>query len=311
MAIIQVFPGTPGILQTTVDNANAGDLIVVNDGVYNETVTFTGANDNFIRIVARHPHKAILDSNNTKGNAFVLDNVLGVEINGFLIRNYTDTGIEMDSASDHNRIVNNRIQDIGFFGIEMNGSGNLAWRNEIERIINTGIEFEGGTGNWAVQNVIRNAVVAIDIEDGAHILIGNIVDASITVGSSDNLLFNNQIRNAGTTGGIVIQSALHNAIIQNQIQESNGDGIRIEIASSDNNFFGDNKIIENRGSGIEILSDFNIVENNEIEDNTDSGILINAGAIGNLILRNELDDNEPGNITDNGVDNNYFQNEND
>ncbi|MDF2715890.1 MAG: hypothetical protein K0R28_2815 [Paenibacillus sp.] len=308
MAILQVSPGTPGILQTTVDLANAGDLIVVNDGVYNETVTFTGPDDNFIRIVARHPHKAILDSNNTKGNAFVLDNVVGVEINGFLIRNYTDTGIEMDSASNHNRIVNNRIQDIDIFGIEMNGFGNLAWRNEIERINNTGIEFEGGTGNWAVQNVIRNVAVAIDIEDGVNILIGNIVDASITVDSTGNLLFNNQVRNAGTTGGIVIQAAPHTAVIQNHIHGSNGDGIS---ATSDNNFFGDNKIIENKGSGIEISSDFNIVENNEIEDNTDSGILLNAGATGNLILRNELDDNEPRNITDNGVNNNSFQNEND
>lgn len=100
MAIIQVFPG--GTIQAAVDAAGSGDVVLVHDGVYNETVTISGAvNKHFIRVVARNPHRAILDSDNTLANAFILDEVNGVEINGFVIRNYFNRGIVLDADADN------------------------------------------------------------------------------------------------------------------------------------------------------------------------------------------------------------------
>jgi len=306
MAIIQVFPG--GTIQAAVDAAGSGDVVLVHDGVYNETVTISGAvNKHFIRVVARNPHRAILDSDNTLANAFILDEVNGVEINGFVIRNYFNRGIVLDADADNgnnNRIVNNRIQNTGEIGILVEGSGNLLWKNEIQQVAR-GIEMEEFNGNWIIQNTIRDATEETIHFDSCELcaVIGNVFYGVVELFENTNLFMNNKV-----FGNVQIGDS-DNVLIQNEIHSANGDGILITEAEEPNTYIAENKITGCQQSGIEIPSDFNIIENNKIEHNRDSGILFNAGATGNLILRNKFDDNEPRNVTDNGVNNNYIQND--
>lgn len=157
MAIFTVFPGTNAIQNAVNNLATPGDIILVNEGVYNEAVTITTDN---IRLVTAN-NKVFLDGNNTLENGFTLNGVTGVEINGFNIANYTSDGIDIND-SNFNLITRNKITKVNGDGIDLNsGTGNLIFNNTIENIGDDGgdtaIEVSGNT-NWIVNNrLLRNS----------------------------------------------------------------------------------------------------------------------------------------------------------
>lgn len=68
-----------------------------------------------------------------------------------------------------------------------------------------------------------------------------------------------------------------------------------------------NRILNNR-KGMNNASQFEIVLNNEISYNSDSGLLLDETSMGNLVMDNTLVCNIPENIVDNGTDNNLINN---
>ena len=152
MAVITV---TPADDITTVINtiANPGDVILVGDGIYNQSVLVTKDN---IRIIANGTG-AVFDGANTLMEGFQLQETTGVEINGFIIINYVQSGIYVNGGR-FNRILGNRVISSGFIGIELSGTtGNLVWRNEVSRNDGDGIlAIDASTGNWIIENIANN-----------------------------------------------------------------------------------------------------------------------------------------------------------
>jgi len=68
-----------------------------------------------------------------------------------------------------------------------------------------------------------------------------------------------------------------------------------------------NRILNNR-KGMNNASQFEIVLNNEISYNSDSGLLLDETSMGNLVMDNTLVCNIPENIVDRGINNNLINN---
>jgi len=104
MAIINVTPLTDITALIASDNVNAGDVLLLEEGIYFQTVNILKEH---IRIAAKGPG-VIFDGKSTFFTAFTLSNVVGVGIEGINIRNYRFENIIIRSGSDI-RIINNTI----------------------------------------------------------------------------------------------------------------------------------------------------------------------------------------------------------
>jgi hypothetical protein len=117
--------GTPELIAS--DNVNAGDVLLLEDGIYHQTVNIAKNN---IRIAAKGP-EVIFDGRSTLGSAFTLSNVTGVVIAGIKMRHYRFNGVLIASGSG-NRIIQNIISNTLSNAIDVrNSSSNLIWKNEI------------------------------------------------------------------------------------------------------------------------------------------------------------------------------------
>jgi hypothetical protein len=315
MAIITVNPGSPTAIQDAVNAAQPGDVIVVENGTYHEEVTISAGKDN-IRIVARHIQGAILDGENTRFAGFSLTGVSGVEIFGFRIENYIDRGIIITSGANANRIVCNKIENIGITAILFAGvNGLLIWGNEIVRS-GTGIGFQGASSTWIIENKIHNnflnGISGFESNQGIAFIANTIFENNgsgiLVENSSNSLALYNIIFKNGLNGVNFAKNSDNSLAIQNKISNNINFGTTID-KPADNVFLGNNKIINNTQTGVNVLSNFNIIQGNDIEKNNNNGLLIGSQSTGNFIFRNEFNNNEPQNIKDLGVDNNFLQNQ--
>lgn len=316
MAIIKVLPGSPTAIQSAVNAANPGDVIVVHDGIYHEDVTITKNN---IRIIAKQTHLATLDGENNRTQAFLLNDVTGVEILGFKIQRYRTNGIRITGGADiggANRIVGNLVQDIlSGDGIRTGTNSNLFWKNEVKRASISGIRVEPGNSNWIIENILHHTNNNGVILSGANnTLFNNRIYQNAfsplfagTSESPNTLVLNNKMFDNGNS--VFIRRAGNWVIVDNEIQTSTGDGVQLDEATATNTFIAENEIERNAQSGININSNFNIVEENKIERNKNNGLFIQPNRTGNLVFRNEFNDNKPNNIEDLGTDNNFLANE--
>lgn len=305
MAVITV---TPADDITTVINtiANPGDVILVGDGIYNQSVLVTKDN---IRIIANGTG-AVFDGANTLMEGFQLQETTGVEINGFIIINYVQSGIYVNGGR-FNRILGNRVISSGFIGIELSGTtGNLVWRNEVSRNDGDGIlTIDASTGNWIIENIANN-----NETDGLETFLtqdtGNVLASNRSTGNQDGFeIFGTNLM----LGNTAVENAADGAFTQafglvcvgNRLNSNNGDGIQV---SQGNSILLDNEISNNQSAGIRVFANFHILEGNEFEGN-DIGILIDATGGSNLIIRNEALGNRIFDIQDDGTDNNFVQNE--
>ncbi|MFF2886050.1 nitrous oxide reductase family maturation protein NosD [Paenibacillus sp. NPDC057967] len=323
MAIIDVFPGSPTAIQDAVAAANEGDVFLVHKGTYHETVRMRG-NKNNLRIVAKHKHRVVLDGKHSLLEAFVLDSIAGVEIDGFRIKNYISGGIRILNGKSH-RILKNEISgmrgvtgEIKPFGIFVNHSeGNLLMRNKIERIgraeAGNGIQIDDSIGTWVLRNKLRNNYLyGIEIALGFHnaiagnLVTGNKKDGMMISGSDNNLYLDNKINRNGENG--LFARSTNNYVIDTEIRDNRLNGLQFTF---NYNMAFNNKIKNNRQSGLSIMSDFNDIQQNKVEKNRNNGVFIHPSHTANLVLENGFKNNKPKDIKDQGTDNNIIQNDRD
>ncbi len=309
MAVIKVTPLTDISALIASDNVNEGDVLLLEEGIYFQTVNIFKNN---IRIVAKGPG-VIFDGKSTLLTAFTLSNVVGVAIEGINIRHYRSNGILIESGAG-NRIVNNTINYMINNGIEVSASSsNLIWRNEICNCYDGVLLILGSTNNWVIENVARNCYgdgyEAFLSPDSDNAFISNAAirnrNNGFEVYGSNNLLLDNLLIDNGQ--GILINEGRDSLAIGNTIKGTKLGTLDIFNGYS-NYFAGENHIECNRREGINNLGEFGMFVNNEISYNGDIGILLGTTSIGSLVMENKLVCNIPENIEDRGIDNNIINN---
>lgn len=309
MAVINVTPLTDITSLIASDNVNEGDVLLLEEGIYFQTVNILKNN---IRIVAKGT-EVIFDGKGTILTAFMLSNVTGVVIEGIKIRHYRDDSVIIQSGSG-NRIVNNSFNNILSDAIVLIGSsGNLIWKNEICNC-SDGVKLSSGSrDNWIIENIIKDGFVdgfeTSSDADSNNAFIYNIVinhrDRALNLFGSNNLLLNNIV--IDHEAGIVIDVGSDSIAIGNTVKDCRLWG-HIVFNEFSNYFASENYVECNEGVGMSNISDFSTFIGNEISYNGDNGFTLDALSAGNFVMDNKLVCNIPENIVDNGTNNNLINN---
>jgi len=304
MAVINVTPLTDITALIASDSINEGDVLLLEEGIYYQTVIITKNN---IRIVAKGP-KVVFDGKSTLITAFTLSNVTGVIIEGINIRQYRTIGIFIDGGSG-NRIIKNTIHNTLGNGIEVfTSSGNLFWKNQLFRCFDGIRLILGSTNNWVIDNIAKEC-----FDDGfesffdqdmnnsfiSNKAIGN-TSNGLDIFGTNNLVVDNLLADNGL--GLVIANGSDSVAIGNEIRECKVETYTV-LTNFWNHFAGENRIVCNNLTGISNNSLFGVFLNNEISYNKDSVITLGMNSVGNLVMDNTLVCNIPENITDSGTNN--------
>jgi parallel beta-helix repeat protein len=288
--------------------ANPGDVLLVEDGIYNQSVLVTKSN---VHIIAKG-NGAVFDGLNLLVAAFVLDNISNVTVEGFTIINYTGVGITVGGGSA-NRILKNRLVDTGVEGIMLdNSTRNVVWRNEASGCTEGILMINGSTANWIIENNCHdNLATGIETfldEDANNAVISNKCSNNSLNGfgvfGTNSLMLYNKSNGNGIDGFSTF--SLDMAMIGNEAFGNNFNGAETDLP------FGlilCNELSKNGFSGLSLSSNANIAAENEIECNRDSGIKIDTNNTLNSLIRNKSEDNRPFDIEDLGTNNNYVRNE--
>lgn len=279
MAIIRVKTDYSTI-QAAVNAAFAGDIILVEDGVYNEQVT---VNKNFIKIIGIGDHVA-LDGQMKLNAGFVLDNVNGVLIKGFEVKNYRTDGIQIAGSSRYNAIEKARISNVDYYGIWLASSSS---DNKVTETKITGCYY--GIYNYSNNFILErsiisyNGAVGVYISDGSNIVVrGCIISNNISIGLT---LFSNRAtvveNKADENGSYGIYAYINCLLKANECCNNVSDGIYLSYYY--------NTVLENRTDyngryGI-YVGGYNSVIRNTVNENTNIGIYI--GSVGNTVLGNK------------------------
>ena len=205
-------------IQWAVDNAIAGDTIIVRDGTYYENLKV----DKQLTIKSENGSANCIIDGGGSGSVITL-NANGITIEGFTVRNsgtsWSDAGIKVNS--DNNSITGNNISN-NWYGIHLwyssnnsitnnnlslnNWDGILLYSSSNNLITNNSISLNNGDGillsSYSSNNSITNNNLSSNNEAGIHL-----------VYSSNNSITGNNISN--NYGGIILVYSSNNIIKDN------------------------------------------------------------------------------------------------
>jgi len=311
-------------IQWAVDNATAGDTIIVRDGVFHENIEVDK------RLTLRSENgseNCIVQAADPSNDVFhvVADYV---NIYGFTIEDGWH-GIYLDHTENCN-IANNNISNNDWGGIELlNSSNNVITGNTMtnDGVVIWGDELrhwnthtiEGNTVNGKPLYYFKDRIGGKVPEDAGQVILANCTgmlvenlnirntDVGIELGfSSQNTIKNNNV--SDNEGGICLGYSSNNSITGNNVL-NNGGGIGM-VGSSNNSITG-NSIISNNGIGISLWdSSSNDITGNNVLNNG-YGICLGYSSnniVGNNISNNGcgiyLDSSSNNSITGNSISNN-------
>jgi len=304
MAVIPVSPQTDLTALIASDEVSEGDVLLLENGIYNQIVIVT---KNFLRIFAGGD-SVVFDGGNILLNAFILEEVAGVEINGIKIANYQNDGIHIEGGLAH-RIIGNEIDNVSSRGIFAGSStANLIWKNIVRRAFDGILLRFGSTNNRVVENLVQfcrdDGIESWLNEDENNVFVKNTAAGNTRFGMEifgvNSLVVDNIVENNGRIGLYVAGSDV--SVIDNKIKNNNNSGILFD-ASSFNTFVGDNEVKANAVLGMDRYSNQGSIQGNVITFNQSIGIRLNIDAGANLIFNNTLICNPPVNILDTSEDN--------
>ncbi|QOX62057.1 right-handed parallel beta-helix repeat-containing protein [Anoxybacterium hadale] len=309
MAIINVSPADNLTELIASAAVSPGDVLLLADGIYTQSVVIE---KNDIRVISQSG-KAIFSGFFVLINGFILNGVTGTLIYGVEIRNYFQNGIVVTGGSA-NRIVSNRITVVGGTGIVITSSAeNLVWKNRISEVGADGIlMISGSTGNRILENHISDCAF-----DGIETFLSpdanNVIVENDVRGCGDNcfeifgincFVYGNKAVEAAQNAYLVF-SGPYTALLENKGLIS-GRGLYVNIS---NIFAACNSMVSNGGTGVLSLNDYGIYQENLIENNGNSGLLLSISADNNFIFENRIVGNDPADITDSGTGNTFLKNQ--
>jgi len=304
-----VVPNDEPTIQDAVDAANPGDIILVKEsgGPYEENVVIDKEK---IKLIGIGKEKPVLDGAIIGGDGITLTSTSGVLVKNFIVQNFDDLGIFLDS-SDNNLIKGNTVNENGTealvgVGIALNASnknmikGNTTNENGTEAFGGFGIRLETSTNNRIKSNIANEN--GTEAENGLGIRL---------VSSTNNQIKGNTANENGTEAengglGIALNASNDNMIKSNTANENgteaNTAGLGIALNASNNNMIKGNTTNEN---GTEALAGFGIrletSTNNQIKSNATNengteaflglGIQLVSSSTNNLLKSNIANEN--------------------
>lgn len=256
-------------IQAAVDASDAGETIIVEDGIYEEEVTVTVNN---ISIVAADGATPILYGGGDDGvnTAFMLQNADDVTIDGFNVSNYQEDTAIVVNASANVTIVNT---DVGIHPDQF-VSGDV-----------DGIHLIDSAGAVVEDTVVDGYGYGVYLEDSAGVAL-------------DNLTLVNNTERTFSSGVRVERSA--DVTVTDSTFTANSEGIRIRDGS-DRGFVENNTFLENTGTGVNVFDsvDVEVWNNTVIESGSNVAVGISE-APGTVVSGNEIAEarGEPGLVVD-------------
>ena len=267
-------------LQGAINRADSGDTIIVQGGVYRESLNLSRP------ITLEGKGRPLLDGSAT-GNALTI-NADGAKVSGFEIRTTRRTGIHILSRG--NTIENNSISGC-LDGIRLDRAhSNSIVNNDINNNTN-GITLYSSNDNLIEKCDIRDNNINEESDCGIYLIY-----------SQGNVIQDNQLRNNGDTS-ISLRSASSNTIINNTVIENDWYGISLS-ESSNTNHIAHNNASNNNDAGIYLDgSRNNRLLGNRAMDNS-KGIYLSYDSNDNTLEENYLSQNGKGLCLANHASNN-------
>ncbi len=245
---------------------------------------------------------------------------------GNVIDDYQKNGPTVDNAGSHAEIAHNRILSLPSGIIARNGiqvsrgatadiGHNFVSQNTFTpgTVASTGILFFGSGPVFTDHNTLTSNDVGVFMDNNASLPFG---PGCGTPGGSD--IAQNRVR-ASTFDGTVLAGVFpcqvsNVQVAHNKSDQNSGPGIGVYDGSHDNGV-DDNKVEENKDSGILLDDgDNNSVGDNQVRNNGSAGldltdgIRLNAFSMGNTVHDNHLRDNVTHDCHDNGTGNTWVNN---
>ena len=256
-------------IQWAIDNASAGDTIIVRDGTYVENVDV----DKSLTIISENGSANCIVDAGGSGSAFTL-NADGIKIEGFTVRNagaLWNAGIKV--CSNNNCITGNKILN-NSYGILLIYSNNNSIVNN--KILNNALYYPGILLHYSNNNRITGNNISLN---GGGITLDY---------SNNNCIRDNKILNNYGIGIASFTPSDNNIITGNGILNNGDCGI---ILVSDNSIITDNKILNNC-DGIHLIhSSNNSITGNNISLNSHYGILLYYSGSNKIYLNNFINNN--------------------
>lgn len=272
-------------IQAAINTSTPGDTIEVRSGTYYENVNVS--KQLILRGIDTGTGKPVVDAAGS-GNAISLT-APNITIDGFQVIN-GDAGINADWLSGNITIQNNNASS-NKKGIYLLGSkdnlidNNSAWNNTI-----SGIELESSyygdiyscNSNNLTNNTVWNNEIGIHLKGNPF---GNFRSSPYFNTVKDNIAYNNK-------DGILLRYAKNSTIIRNNASNNINFGIKVDALGvcCGGQFigWGFNNISQNKisynGNGIYLYSRFDNVTENNILDNSNSGIFIKSLVCGGALF---------------------------
>jgi len=218
-------------IQKAIDNASAGDTILVSSGTYYEHIII----DKSINLIGEGEKNTKIDGNNTEYEHVININVDNVNISGFSIVNagYSSGGIRFNEVSSI--IIDNCSFADNEYGVYIFRSNNvkIVYNNFFDN--NLGLTLGSSNSNLILKNSIFDNIYGIDASD-----------------SDLNIFSGNSIWNCTT--GVAIRGDLN--IVEKNYIWNNYEGINIAFSTINDVHY--NNIFNNQGSGIYAESDTSV-----------------------------------------------------
>ena len=293
-------------IQDAVDNASAGDTIIVRDGTYTENINV---------------NKPFLTIKSENGSAFTTINgggsgdVVSITANNVTIKGFTITGsgypdAGLDITTSGNRIISSNISNNNYFGIYLgySSSDNTISSNNISNNVDGIFSLYSSNNNTISSNNISNNVYGIFFRYSSNdnTISSNNISNSSRCGVYLYYSSNNTISsNIFTNDGLFVQYSYNNVVENNTVNEKplvyldnaldvvvNDAGEVIVVNSS--NIIIKNLNLSNTCVGIEFWNTSNNrIEGNIIQNNNWGGIeLWDSSNI--AIYSNNLSNNNDG-----------------
>ena len=289
-------------IQWAVNNASAGDTIIVRPGTYNENVDVDKSLE--IRSYSQNPSDTIVKASDPDDHVFYVtaDNVI---ISGFTVTGataYFEAGICLYNSN--NCRIENVIASNNRDGIRLYNSSNNIIANNTASNNDEGIRLDSSSNNIIANNTASNNYWGIDLWYSSNNTIANNtfhLNSMFVIDSYDNKVINNIVNGKPlvyleNVNDYVVEDAGQVIAINSKnitIKDLNLSyaSVGVEFWKTNNSKIANNTVSANNWNGISLWhSSNNTIANNTVSSNNEYGIYLHSSS-NNIIANNNISSN--------------------